>query len=160
MKTTTIFAILFGGTFALMAAEQKTDCRPVSQSLQKAVKGKTVEEVLKLVEKDVAACHKCSCELILAAILGYKPKPSVVASMVDTAITAAPDYMETIVMCAIAAAPDAEPEILAVANKVGFNPNPLDFPTLFGQGPNGQFVFTPNTPVFVNPPEVTTVNPR
>jgi hypothetical protein len=160
MKTATILAVLLGGALTLSAAETQTDCRSVSQPLKKAVKGKPVEDMLKLLEKEVTATPKCSCELILSAIMGYKPKPNVVASMVDTAINAAPDYMEVIVMCALAAAPDAEAEILAVANKFGYTPNPLNFPGLPGQGPGGQFLEGANTPIFVNPPEVTTVNPN
>lgn len=117
-----------------------------------------MEEVLKLLEKEVSATPKCSCELIHAAIRGYKPTPQVVASMVDTAITAAPDYMETIIMCALAAAPDAEAEILAVAAKAGYTPNPLNFPGYIGLDPNGQYLFKSDTPLFVNPPVVTDVD--
>lgn len=159
MKTTTILAVILGGVCTLSAAEQKTDCRPVSQALKRAVIGKEVGDMLKLLDKEIAATPKCSCELIRSAIMGYKPKPQVVASMVDTAIKAAPDHMEVIVMCALAAAPDAEAEILTVANKFGFTPNPLNFPGLIGQGPEGQLLDGQNTPLFVNPPVLTGVDP-
>lgn len=128
--------------------------------MQKAVKEKAIEEVLKLLEKEISAAPACSCELIRSAIVGYKPTPPVVATMVDTAITAAPDHIEVIIMCALAAAPDAQAEILAVANKFGLAPNPLDMPGFIGEGANGQLLFSPTSPVFVNPPEVTTVNPK
>jgi hypothetical protein len=161
MKTTTILAVFFGSVLILRAGEQITDCRTASQSLQKAVKGKEIEEVLKLIEKEVARNPQCSCELIQSAIKGFNAKPAVVATMVDTAIAAAPDDMELIIKCALAAAPDAQAEILAIATKYGFTPTPLDFPGSFGKDPFGQYLQGQNMPAFVNsnPNTVTPVDP-
>lgn len=158
MKSFSLIAILAASPLAI-AADPATDCRLVSSSLKNAVVGKPIESVLEMLSREVKATPQCSCELIKSAIKGYKPRPQVVAVMVDTAIQAAPEHMDVIIRCAAAAAPDALEEILGVASQYGKVPNPLDSPITPDHGPNGQFFYGLNGPLFVNPPQITLVDP-
>jgi hypothetical protein len=159
MKKHIIFALaLASATFA--SAAPKTDCKAVSGPLKKAVVGKSLKRVLAMIDKEVKASPNCACELVKSAIKGYKPRPHTVAAMVDTAIMAAPERMDEILQCALTAAPDAYEEIMDVAGSFGSSFNPLNFPGLNGQGPNGQYIFNTDTPIFINPPQVTGTDPQ
>lgn len=158
MKHFSIFlATAFGLTF--LANAQVAECKKVAKSIVQEAKGKTSEELTKLVSEKVKSSPKCSCEVMKGAIKGAKANPTVVAGLVDAAIQAAPDYIDVIMACSIAAAPDAFDEISAIGEKYGKSPNPLDFPGIIGVDPAGQYTFVPDTPVFVNPPQVTFVDP-
>ncbi|BCX48887.1 hypothetical protein HAHE_27950 [Haloferula helveola] len=146
-------AASFGGSSAF--AE---DCSKLAVSVRHAVEAKQ-DMVLEIVEKQVAAHEGCACEVVKAAIEGTKADASLVASIVETAVSVAPEHMRLISQCAVAVAPDSLSEVQAVLirldpgkgevtytdAKSAKNPkapidvkpawNPLDFPGE-GIGPN------------------------
>lgn len=156
MKTTSRFALvaaclsIFPATS--MAAE---NCLELAVSVKHAVAAKP-SSVLEVVEKEVSANPDCACEVVKAAIQGAEADSKLVASIVETAATAAPEKMRLVSQCAVAVAPEALGDVQAVmsrldpnlgeagysskgakdAKDVAVKPawNPLDFP---GQGPVG-----------------------
>lgn len=158
----TLAVLLVSSSFAVSGESARpvhSDCRAVAKSLRQEVNGKSMEVVLKMLSKEVASSSDCACELIKAAIAGYKPTPEEVSVMVEAAITAAPHRIKEIVNCGIAAAPDAKSGILDTAKEYGYTPNPLDFPGIVGEHPLAQLPPVPVHPIIVNPPQVTPTDP-
>lgn len=175
MKTTSRFALvaaclsIFPAT--AMAAE---NCLELAVSVKHAVAAKP-SSVLEVVEKEVSANPDCACEVVKAAIQGAEADSKLVASIVETAATAAPEKMRLVSQCAVAVAPEALGDVQAVmsrldpnlgesgysskgakgAKDVAVKPawNPLDFP---GQGPVGP---TPGGPPMIPPGLPPTVPP-
>lgn len=73
---------------------------------------------LQIVEKEVAAYPGCACELVKAAIEGSKASVVLVAAIVETAATVAPEHLHLIAQCALAVAPDARANVQAVLAKL------------------------------------------
>lgn len=163
MKIIVPFAVLVASAAVATSGETTTqdrlDCRAIAKNFRESVKDQPIKKVLEILARDVAYAPGCSCELIKSAITVYKPTPEEVTLMVDAAINAAPERMEEIINCSMAAAPDAKAGILSTASEYGYVPNPLDFPGIFGEHPGGQWQYVPVIPIYVNPPQVTRVDP-
>lgn len=155
--------------------EAASDCSKISLSVEQRVK-LDVTQVLEIVESEVSANPKCTCEIVKAAIKASEADVAMVVSIVETAITASPENMRLISQCAIASMPEAVAEVQALLAKLDPNSgdadsyssksskdskgakvasvsssmepaNPLDLP----------FYFPPIPPII--PPRVTNVNP-
>lgn len=178
MKTTSRFALVAACLSVFPAtAMAGVDCLELAVSVKHSVAEKP-SNVLEVVEKEVSASPDCACEIVKAAIQGSEADSKLVASIVETAATAAPEKMRLVSQCAVAVAPDALGEVQAVMNRldpnlgessysskgakdakdakdVAVQPawNPLDFP---GQGPVGP---TPGGPPILPPGLPPTVPP-
>jgi hypothetical protein len=159
MKITSRFAIAAACLSILPAsAADGVDCLELAVSVKHAVAA-VPSKVLEIVEKEVAANPDCACEVVKAAIQGSDADSKLVASIVETAATAAPEKMRLVSQCAVAVAPEALGDVQAVMSRLDPNLgeasessksakspkgaedvvvqpawNPLDFP---GQGPVG-----------------------
>ena len=182
----TIFYALFSAALGAIPAHAEVDCIALSVSVKNSVAAEQ-SKVLEIVSKQVGAAPNCSCEIVKAAIEASKADAKMVASIVESAATAAPDQMRLISQCAVAVAPDALGEVQAVIAKLDPNsgeggesaksakggadngevaamPNPLDFP---GQGPVGPTPGGPGgmplipqlPPVIIAPPDASNVDP-
>jgi len=152
--TTTGMVLMAAGAFA------SNDCLKVAEVVKTTITNQP-EQVLQVVEKQVAESPNCACEIVKSAIKATHADVELVAQIVETAILAAPEQMRIISQCAIAVAPDALPAIQAVIARLDPNSgvasssakhsgkggkevspmqeqadigNPLDFP---GSGPVG-----------------------
>jgi hypothetical protein len=175
MKTTSRFALVAACLSVFPAtAVAGVDCLELALSVKHAAAAKP-SAVLELVEKEVTANPDCACEVVKAAIQGSEADSKTVASIVETAATAAPDKMRLVSQCAVAVAPESLGDVQAVmsrldpnrgeagysskgakgAKDVAVQPawNPLDFP---GQGPIAP---TPGGPPIVPPGLPPTVPP-
>jgi len=184
MKNTMKYALL-GAALALVTPSYAStpDCYKVSAAVKKAIAANP-DEVLELVAAQVAQNESCACEIVKAAIVASDADKKLVADIVSSAITAAPEKMRIIGQCAVAVAPDALAEVQAVVTKMSPNAgdgysakggekgsakdakggatpppvasNPLDFP---GRGPVGPTLGGPGGfPLFppgLQPPVVT-----
>jgi hypothetical protein len=173
MKTT--FRIALAATaLGMLPAMAEVDCLKLSVSVKHAVAAQP-QQVLQIVEKEVAANPDCSCEVVKSAIEGSKADSKTVAAIVETAATVAPDKMRLISQCAVAVAPQALADVQAVMSRIdpskgegGYSAkgskaapevavkpafNPLDFP---GQGPVGP---TPGGPPILPPGLPPTIPP-
>jgi hypothetical protein len=180
MKHTTRFALVAACLSLLPAAASAgVNCLELAVSVKHAVSAKP-SAVLEIVEKEVSANPDCACEVVKAAIQGSEADSKMVASIVETAATAAPDKMRLVSQCAVAVAPDALGAVQAVMSRLDPNRgettpsakdakspkdvavkpawNPLDFP---GQGPVGPTPggapiivpgLPPSVPPVLNPP--------
>ena len=121
MKMTIRFALL-SAAFGLLssAAIAEVDCAKLAQSVKAAIAADP-SATLQLVEKEILANPGCACEVVKAAIEGSKADAKLVASIVETASTAAPEQMRLVAQCAVAVAPDALTNVQAVLAK--FDPN-------------------------------------
>jgi hypothetical protein len=173
MKTT--FRIALAATaLGMLPAMAEVDCLKLSVAVKHAVAAQP-QQVLQIVEKEVAANSDCSCEVVKSAIEASKADAKTVAAIVETAATVAPDKMRLISQCAVAVAPQALADVQAVMSRIdpskgegGYSAkgaktgpevavkpafNPLDFP---GQGPVGP---TPGGPPILPPGLPPTVPP-
>jgi hypothetical protein len=173
MKTT--FRIALAATaLGMLPAMAEVDCLKLSVAVKHAVAAQP-QQVLQIVEKEVAANSDCSCEVVKSAIEASKADSKTVAAIVETAATVAPDKMRLISQCAVAVAPQALADVQAVMSRIdpskgegGYSAkgakagpevavkpafNPLDFP---GQGPVGP---TPGGPPILPPGLPPTVPP-
>ena len=175
---------LFGAALALVTPSYAAapDCYKISTSVKKAV-GENPEKVLELVAAKVAQNESCACEIVKAAIVASDADKELVANIVSSAITAAPEKVRIIGQCAVAVAPDALAQVQSVVTKFGANAgdgysakgsakdaagdanspqvasNPLDFPggntpNPVGPTPGGPGGF-PLFPPGLQPPVVT-----
>lgn len=158
MKTTIRLALAATalGMLPAVSMADEVDCLKVAVSVKHAVTAQP-DQVLQIVEKEVGANPGCACEVVKAAIQTTKAEPKLVASIVETAATVAPDKMRLISQCAVAVAPEALTAVQGVMSRLDPNKgegshgdskdskggkvsnvdtkpawNPLDFP---GQGP-------------------------
>lgn len=171
-----------GTRLALLAARYRRcgipsgirDCPALALSILQGARSMP-EQVLELVEVEIAANPSCACEIVKSAIGGVGADPRLVAGIVETSIVAAPEHMRLISQCAMAAAPDAIASVQAILAKFdpctgdsganaktakcaliedvalkvpGALPNPLDLPRL---------LLLPPAPI--HPPLVTSVDP-
>jgi hypothetical protein len=178
MKHTSRFALVAAClSFFPATAMAGVNCLELAVSVKHAVAAKP-SSVLEIVEKEISANPDCACEVVKAAIQGAEADSKLVASIVETAATAAPDKMRLVSQCAVAVAPDALGDVQAVMSRLDPNRgettpsakgaktpaevkpawNPLDFP---GQGPVGPTPggppilvpgLPPSVPPVVNPP--------
>jgi hypothetical protein len=122
MKMSVRFAMM-SVTLGLLAPA--TACAAVDcVKLALAVKHATATDpsaTLQVIERVIAANPQCACEVVKAAIEGSKADVQLVAAMVQTAATVAPEQMRLISQCAVAVAPDSLPNVQAVMAK--FDPN-------------------------------------
>jgi hypothetical protein len=156
MKQTVLFSFV-SAALAMVPVSAEVNCLDLSLSVKHSVAAEQ-SKVLEIVSSEVAASPGCACEIVKAAIEGSQAKPEVVAAIVESALTSAPEQMRLISQCAVALAPDALTQVQAVLAKFDPNrgdsgssaksakdakepvgevaaiPNPLDFP---GQGPVG-----------------------
>jgi hypothetical protein len=159
----TLLAGVICTTLTLIPASAEVDCLMLSMTVKHSVATEQ-SKVLEIVATQVSAAPGCACEIVKAAIEGSNAKPTTVAAIVETAVTAAPEQMRLISQCAVAVAPDALPQVQAVLAKLDPNsgksanahsakdvqdakapigevasmPNPLDFPQQGPSGPLGQ----------------------
>lgn len=175
MKTTFRIALAATALGMLPATTMaEVDCLKIAVSVKHAVAAQP-QQVLQIVEKEVAANPDCSCEVVKSAIEGSKADSKTVAAIVETAATVVPDKMRLISQCAVAVAPQALIEVQAVMSRIdpskgegGYSAkgakavsdvavkpawNPLDFP---GQGPVGP---TPGGPPMLPPGLPPTIPP-
>ena len=145
MKNTVRFALLSAalGLLSTSAAFAKVDCVKLALRVQHSVAANP-SATLQIVEKEVALTPACACELVKAAIKGSKADVKLVAAIVETAATVAPEHRHLIGQCAVALAavqavlakldPQEKSKILAGAKnalpeaKAKPTSNPLDFP--------------------------------
>ncbi|NNC90842.1 MAG: hypothetical protein HKN82_20510 [Akkermansiaceae bacterium] len=106
-----VLALSLAGIPAMAADE--TDCYDLSMTVSKAVTDQP-NQVLEIVQREVATSPACSCEVVKAAIVASEASRDLVGQIVSTAIESAPDKMRLIAQCAIAVAPDALPEVQTV----------------------------------------------
>lgn len=157
MKMTARFAAFSAifGFLSIAAVRADEACSAQSASLKEAIAAKPAD-LLQLVEARVSANPGCACEIVKSAIEATQADVQTVASIVETASSAAPDKMRLIAQCAVAVAPDSLAGVQAVlakldpssgesgpsskdskdskAPQVADTWNPLDFP---GDGPVG-----------------------
>lgn len=170
MKKTLRFA-LTGVALGILSnsALAQPDCLKLSAAVKQAVSADQ-SAILKIVQTEVTANPGCACEVVKSAIEASNASRELIASIVETAVMAAPEHMALIAQCAIAVASDALSDVQAVLAKLdpnrgetGYsakgNPkggvvtpptsdlgNPLDFPgQSVGQPPVGVGV-TPGGP--------------
>lgn len=184
MKMTIRYTLL-SAAFGLFshAAFAEVDCTKLTQSVKQAV-ASDVSLTLQIVDKEISANPSCACEVVKAAIEGANADAKLVAAIVETAATAAPQHMRLISQCAVAIAPDALANVQAVMAKIdpssgeaaprksdsknakdakgpGTQPppaaNPLDFPGSTFGGPTP--LIRTYTPVLIFPPPVSGVIP-
>lgn len=152
------------------------DCESVGLSVEQRIKMDS-SKVLEIVESEVAANPNCACEIVKITIGASEADVSLVADIVEVAITVAPESMRMISQCAIAAMPESLSAVQAVLAKLDPNsgdtsssskgsksgkdakaafvtpppepPNPLDGPPPF-----------PPLPPPPQPPPVTDPNPN
>ena len=119
MKKTVRFALLSAalGLLGSSPAFAAVDCVKLASSVKLAVAA-TPSATLQIVEKEVAATPACACELVKAAIEGSKANVQLVAAIVETAATVAPEHRRLIGQCAVAVAPDALANVQAVLAKL------------------------------------------
>ena len=119
MKMTVRFAMIGAvlGLLSSAAAFAEVDCLKLALSVKHAVAANQ-SATLQIVEKEVAANPGCACEIVKAAIEGSKASVTLVAAIVETAITVAPEHRHIIAQCALAVAPDALPNVQAVLAKL------------------------------------------
>jgi len=119
MKKTVRFALLSAalGLLSSSAALAAADCVKLALSVKLAVAANP-SATLQIVEKEVAATPACACELVKAAIEGSKASVELVAAIVQTAATVAPEHRRLIGQCAVAVAPDARANVQAVLDKL------------------------------------------
>lgn len=124
MKMTARFALLSAvlGLLSSTTAFAEVDCLKLALSVKQAVAANQ-SATLQIVEKEVAANPGCACEIVKAAIEGSKATVTLVAAIVETAITVAPEHRHLIAQCALAVAPDALPNVQAVLAKLDPNRN-------------------------------------
>ena len=160
MKNKIPYAIV-GLMLSALPLTAATDCLKISASIKSAIKN-DASQTVSIVVQNIEASPQCSCEIVKTAIQASHADAELVASIVESAILAAPNQMRMISQCAIAIAPDALPQIQGVlakldphageshgsAEHIGKRPskevgpiqettgiyNPLDFP---GEGPVG-----------------------
>ncbi len=121
MKNTIKYALL-GAAMALVipAYATETVCYKVSAIVKKEVAAEP-EKVLEVVASQVARNQACSCEIVKAAIIASGADKKLVASIVMTAASEAPEKLRIISQCAVAVAPDALAEVQAVVSELGAN---------------------------------------
>ncbi|MFK7910322.1 MAG: hypothetical protein AB8F34_06925 [Akkermansiaceae bacterium] len=119
MKNITKYA-LFGAVLALVTPAQadKKDCYQIYTAVKKAVTAQP-SKVLELVKTSVAQNESCACEIVKAAIVASDADKKLVAGIVESAISSAPEKVRIIGQCAVAVAPDALAEVQAVVTKYG-----------------------------------------
>jgi len=143
------------------SGKQEADCQSLWLSVQQRIRLDEAK-VLEIVETEVKANPGCACEVVKAAIQTSGGDTTLVLSIVETSITAAPAMMRIISQCAIAADPHSLAGVQAILAKYDLNsgdggsaksakdskdakaptlagdvaamPNPLNFP---GNGPVG-----------------------
>jgi hypothetical protein len=122
MKMTIRFALLSAafGLLSSPAAFAEVDCVKLVQSVKAAITADP-STTLQVVEKETLANPGCACEVVKAAIEESKADAKLVASIVETASTAAPAQMRLISQCAVAVAPDALSNVQAVLAKLDPN---------------------------------------
>lgn len=148
------------------------DCLAVAAQVKKAIAAEPAK-VLQIVATEVAANESCACEIVKSAILASQADATMVASIVETAATTAPEQMRLVSQCAMAAAPDSLAAVQAVLTKldpsagdgdssskggmekgpiqeVAAVPNPLDFPGFPPVG-RGAPLMIPIPPVIIIP---------
>jgi len=166
-----LLAALLSGT-AFAAAP---DCLALAARVKAAVTAEPAK-VLQIVAAEVAANESCACEVVKSAILASQADVALVASIVETAATTAPDQMRLVSQCAMAVAPDSLAAVQAVLTKldpsagegasgakggkggmekgpiqeVAAVPNPLDFPGFPPVG-RGTPLMIPIPPVIIIP---------
>ena len=100
--------------------EKSTDSHAVSLSVEQRVKLDS-SKVLEIVESEVTANPNLSCEIVKAAISASDADVPLVVSIVQTAITAAPDSMRIVSQCAIASMPESITAVQALLAKIDPN---------------------------------------
>lgn len=148
MKMTLRFALLSAafGLLSTSAAFADVDCAKLTQSVKQAIAA-DASATLQIVEKEISANPGCACEVVKAAIEQSKADAKLVASIVETAATAAPQHMRLISQCAVAVAPDALSNVQAVLVKL--DPNSGESSKVTKSAKDAKGLVTP--PVAANP---------
>ena len=153
MKKTVFFGV-FSAVLAALVSAADVDCLGVSLSVKKAVAAEQ-SKVLEVVSREVAASPGCACEIVKSAIEASSAKPELVSSIVEAAVTAAPDQIRIF--------PGDTVEGFQSASDVqgggsSSSSGSVNGGSLFGgSGTPGGVNFPP---VIINPPKVTEADPK
>ena len=98
----------------------ESNCSNIALSIEQRLKFDS-SLVLQIVEKEVAANPGCSCEIVKAAIQSSSADAELVVSIVEVAITAAPESMRMSSQCAIASMPEALGGVQALLARLDVN---------------------------------------
>ena len=113
-----VFSVTFSWSYAADQAKPVVmDCTSSHSEATKAISANPTK-VLELVAKLVASNEQCAGEIVKAAILATNAEKSLVAQIVETAVSVAPKEVGEIVTFAIATAPDAKATIIASVVKL------------------------------------------
>jgi hypothetical protein len=152
MKKTIYFAFMSLALGSVSASAAEIDCVKLSVAVKHAVAAERAS-VLEVVTAQINANPGCACEIVKAAIEGTNADAATVATIVEAAVTAAPEQMRLISQCAVAVAPESLVNVQHVLAKLDPNKgegtsaksskvaapevanafNPLDFPAGEGQ---------------------------
>lgn len=100
--------------------EKSANCQSISLSAEQRIK-LDASRVLEIVEAEVGANPTCACEVVKAAISASDANTALVAAIVQTAITSAPEQMRMISQCAIASMPESVTAVQALLAKIDPN---------------------------------------
>jgi hypothetical protein len=155
-------------------ADPGSDCNSIGLSVEQRIR-LDPSKVLEIVAAEVGANTRCACEIVKLAITASEADVALVVSIVETAITIAPDTMRIVFQCAIATMPESIVAVQALLAK--FVPNSGDGgpsaksaksakgakAAAIGEPAWPDVLDLPRTPVYLPPPvtpqPVTEVNP-
>jgi hypothetical protein len=100
--------------------EKAPNCPSISLSTEQKIK-LDATRVLEIVEAELGANPTCACEVVKAAISASDADTALVAAIVQTAITLAPEQMRMISQCAIASMPESVAAVQALLAKIDPN---------------------------------------
>lgn len=89
-----------------VSGKRETSCEKIALSVEQRIKLDS-STVLEIVETEVKSNPSCVCEIVKAAIRATDADTKLVASIVETVITTAPQAMSVASQCAIAAVPES-----------------------------------------------------
>ena len=101
-------------------SEPAADCSSISLSVEQRIKLDTAK-LLEIVESEVSANPSCVCEVVKAAIKASDADVATVVSIVEVAISRAPESMRIASQCAIAAVPESIDAVQALLTKLDPN---------------------------------------
>ena len=123
MKKSLLITLLTVAASSMAVAAENKECTPVGAAVTKEVTAKP-ENVLAIVNEQIAANPTCACEVVKAAITAAKADKELVGQIVFTAVMAAPTEATTIAECAVAVAPEAAENIKAALQSAISDKNP------------------------------------
>jgi hypothetical protein len=102
------------------SGRRETSCENIALSVEQRIKLDSTS-VLEVVEAEMKSNPSCACEIVKAAIKAADADTAMVVSIVETAITTAPQSMSITSQCAIAAVPESLASVQALLSKYDAN---------------------------------------